>query len=42
MDVCGGLDLVTQPHIQSGRSLLLRIVAMLTGLVKSRKETEAG
>ena len=39
---CRRLKLAEEPAISSGQDLLLRIVAMLTGLMKSEKQPGSG
>ena len=42
LSVCRRLKLAEEPVISSGHDLLLRIVAMLTGLIKSEKQPGSG
>jgi four helix bundle protein len=42
LDVCSRLELVERDCVGAGRELLLRIVAMLTRIVRSREESGTG
>ena len=42
LDVCQRLDLVAQDRYSAGRGLLLRIVAMLVGMVRTLESEEPG
>ncbi len=42
LDVCSRLELVEMGFLDTGRELLLRIVAMLTQMVRRREESGTG
>jgi four helix bundle protein len=42
LDVCRRLELGLPDRLERARALLLRIVAMLTGMVLGRRQTESG
>ena len=42
LDVCSRLELAEKDSLDTGRELLLRIVAMLTQIVRRREESGTG